>query len=119
VGALQPAHLILVLALVLIIFGPGKLPQLGKSLGDGIREFRRGTDGEAAADPEPIDAAPSAAKTVDATVVASTTSPVTGSSSTASAPSSVAPADSACQSCQSPLAADARFCGSCGAAQAA
>ncbi len=113
-GALQPAHLILVLALVLIIFGPGKLPQLGKSLGDGIREFRRGTDGDAAADPAPIDAGSPAAKTVDATVVSSTTSP-----STASAPTSVASADSACQSCQSPLAADARFCGSCGAAQAA
>jgi sec-independent protein translocase protein TatA len=108
VGALQPAHLILVLALVLIIFGPGKLPQLGKSLGDGIREFRRGTDGGASADPEPIDAAASAPRTVDSTVVSSATT-------TASA----AHADAACPACQSPVAADARFCGSCGAAQAA
>jgi sec-independent protein translocase protein TatA len=114
VGALQPAHLILVLALVLIIFGPGKLPQLGKSLGDGIREFRRGTEGGSEADPAPIDAASTAPKTVDATVVSSTTS-----SSTTAAPSSAASTESACQSCQSPLAANARFCGSCGAAQAA
>jgi sec-independent protein translocase protein TatA len=103
VGALQPAHLILVLALVLIIFGPGKLPQLGKSLGDGIREFRRGTDGDTSADPAPIDSA--APQTVESTVVSST------ATTTASA--------AACSSCQSPVAADARFCGSCGAVQAA
>ena len=39
-GILQPTHLILILAIVLIIFGPGKLPELGKTLGSGIREFR-------------------------------------------------------------------------------
>jgi len=104
VGALQPAHLILVLALVLIVFGPGKLPQLGKSLGDGIREFRRGTDSEAAGEPAPIDTA--APRTVETTVVSSTTS-------------TNADADAACATCQSPVPAHARFCGSCGAAQAA
>ncbi|HYY88486.1 MAG TPA: twin-arginine translocase TatA/TatE family subunit [Chloroflexota bacterium] len=39
-GALQPAHLIVVLVIILIIFGPGKLPQLGKAVGDGIRELK-------------------------------------------------------------------------------
>ncbi len=39
-GILQPTHLILILAIVLIIFGPGKLPELGKTIGSGIREFR-------------------------------------------------------------------------------
>ncbi len=39
-GILQPTHLILILAIVLIIFGPGKLPELGRTLGNGIREFR-------------------------------------------------------------------------------
>lgn len=34
-------ELILVLALALIIFGPGKLPDLGKAVGKTIREFRR------------------------------------------------------------------------------
>ena len=34
-------ELILVLALALIIFGPGKLPDLGKAMGKTIREFRR------------------------------------------------------------------------------
>lgn len=39
-GIFQPTHLVLILAIVLIIFGPGKLPMLGKTLGAGIREFR-------------------------------------------------------------------------------
>ena len=39
-GALQPAHLIIVLVIILIVFGPGKLPQLGRALGDGIRELK-------------------------------------------------------------------------------
>src|SRR3954470_21462988 len=39
-GLLQPTHLLLILLIVLIIFGPGKLPELGKTLGAGIREFR-------------------------------------------------------------------------------
>jgi sec-independent protein translocase protein TatA len=95
-GVLQPGHLILVLALVLIIFGPGKLPQLGKSLGDGIREFRRGAE----SDPTK-DTAPDAA-------TAPTDHPPSGS---------VTPAAGTCRQCGSTVAADARFCGVCGAAQ--
>lgn len=34
-------ELILILAVALIIFGPGKLPEVGKSLGKTIREFRK------------------------------------------------------------------------------
>lgn len=37
---LQPTHLLLVLLICLIIFGPSKLPELGKGLGEGIRGFR-------------------------------------------------------------------------------
>ncbi len=40
-GALQPMHLILIVAIVVIVFGPSKLPELGSSLGKGIREFRK------------------------------------------------------------------------------
>lgn len=36
-----PFELILVLIVVLIIFGPGKLPDIGNAIGRGIREFRR------------------------------------------------------------------------------
>ena len=46
-GALQPMHLIVVLVIVLLIFGPGKLPELGRAVGDGMRELKRATNGEA------------------------------------------------------------------------
>ncbi len=39
-GLFQPTHLFFILLIVLIIFGPGKLPELGKGLGKGIREFK-------------------------------------------------------------------------------
>jgi sec-independent protein translocase protein TatA len=36
-----PMELILLLVIVLIIFGPGKLPDIGNAVGKGIREFRK------------------------------------------------------------------------------
>ncbi len=36
----------LVLAIILIIFGVGKLPQVGGALGKGLRAFRKGQSGE-------------------------------------------------------------------------
>ena len=43
-GALQPMHLMIILVIVLLIFGPGKLPDLGRAIGDSMREFRRATN---------------------------------------------------------------------------
>lgn len=39
-------ELLLILAIVVLIFGAGKLPQLGKGLGEGIKNFRRGLKSE-------------------------------------------------------------------------
>lgn len=36
-------EIILVLAVALIIFGPAKLPELGRSIGNGLKEFRKAT----------------------------------------------------------------------------
>jgi sec-independent protein translocase protein TatA len=44
-GLLQPTHLFFILLIVLIIFGPGKLPDLGRGLGKGIREFKDAVKG--------------------------------------------------------------------------
>jgi len=49
-GLLQPTHIFFILLIVLLIFGPGKLPELGKGLGKGIREFKDAIKG-AAEDP--------------------------------------------------------------------
>lgn len=37
---LQPRHLLVILAIALIMFGPKKLPELGKGLAEGIRGFK-------------------------------------------------------------------------------
>lgn len=37
---LKPTHLLIILAIVLIFFGPKKLPELGKNLAQGIRNFK-------------------------------------------------------------------------------
>jgi len=39
-------HLVVILVLAIFIFGPRKLPELGKGLGDGIRSFKRAFKGE-------------------------------------------------------------------------
>lgn len=44
-GNLGPGELLIILLVALIVFGPRKLPELGKSLGAGLREFRRSTQG--------------------------------------------------------------------------
>jgi sec-independent protein translocase protein TatA len=36
----QPMHLLVILFIALLVFGPKKLPELGKGLGEGIRSFK-------------------------------------------------------------------------------
>ena len=54
-AAAEQCELILILIIVLLIFGSTKLAGLGKGLGEGIRNFRKGLKGE---DGEPDDAKP-------------------------------------------------------------
>lgn len=39
-GLFQPTHLLLILGIALLVFGPKKLPELGKGIGEGIRGFK-------------------------------------------------------------------------------
>jgi sec-independent protein translocase protein TatA len=39
-GLFQPMHLLIIFGIALFVFGPKKLPELGKGIGDGIRGFR-------------------------------------------------------------------------------
>lgn len=43
-GLFSPMHLLIVLIVVILLFGAKKLPELGKGLGTGIREFKKGLD---------------------------------------------------------------------------
>jgi sec-independent protein translocase protein TatA len=45
-GLFQPMHLLLILVIVLIIFGPGKLPEIGEGLGKSIRGFKKAMSGK-------------------------------------------------------------------------
>jgi sec-independent protein translocase protein TatA len=44
-GLFQPMHLIIILVIAILIFGPRKLPELGKGLGKSIREFKKAMEG--------------------------------------------------------------------------
>jgi sec-independent protein translocase protein TatA len=41
-GLLQPSHLLLIAIVAVLVFGPSKLPELGKGLGAGIKNFKKG-----------------------------------------------------------------------------
>ncbi len=43
-GALQPWHLFLILAIVVLLFGGQKIPELMKGVGKGVGEFKKGMD---------------------------------------------------------------------------
>lgn len=44
-GLFQPMHLLLIFGLALLIFGPKKLPELGKGIGEGLRGFKAAMSG--------------------------------------------------------------------------
>ena len=41
-GLFQPMHLLVIFFIALLVFGPKKLPELGKGIGDGIRALKEG-----------------------------------------------------------------------------
>lgn len=87
-GILQPTHLVLILILVLVVFGPGKLPEVGGAIGKGLTEFKRSVNGASDDD--------NAAKEGEVE---------------AAAPSG----HSVCPSCGHENASGNQFCGNCGA----
>ena len=47
-GALQPLHLVLIAVAVLLVFGPRKLPELARGIGESMKELKHGLHGVAA-----------------------------------------------------------------------
>ena len=96
-GALQPMHLILILVVALVVFGPSKLPELGSSLGKGIREFRKASkDDDAEADASTLARMSSSVSADDPTL-------------TATASDSIF-----CSECGGKNLREAKFCAHCG-----
>lgn len=63
-----PMELIIVLVIVLVIFGPKRLPSLGRQLGSGMREFKDSITGKARDDEDVPASSISASKAQDETV---------------------------------------------------
>jgi sec-independent protein translocase protein TatA len=95
---LGPFELILILAVIVIIFGVGRLPEVGGAIGRGIREFRKAAKEEG--EPPQISEAKSAGS---------------GESSAAAEPEQPRTTSLSCQKCGATNAADAKFCKECGA----
>jgi len=53
-GLFQPMHLLVILGIAVLVFGPKKIPELGKGLGEGIRNFKAAfQQHESPVDPKP------------------------------------------------------------------
>lgn len=87
---LQPTHLILILVVALLVFGPSRLPEIGRSFGSMLREFSTAT--KEATQGFSQEVAPTPVKKEEAVTVP-------------------------CKNCSKPLQPGSKFCPECGAAQ--
>ena len=53
-GLFQPMHLLVIFFIALLVFGPKKLPELGKGIGEGIRALKEGMNSHQNASVEPV-----------------------------------------------------------------
>ncbi len=53
-GLFQPMHLLVIFGIALLVFGPKKLPELGKGIGEGIRGFKAAMRAEEAKPPTSV-----------------------------------------------------------------
>ena len=58
-GLFQPMHLLVIFGIALLVFGPKKLPELGKGIGEGIRGFKSAMKLE---EEKPVSTTPTVAK---------------------------------------------------------
>jgi sec-independent protein translocase protein TatA len=109
--ALQPLDIVVILVLALILFGPQKLPEIGRGIGKGLTEFRKG------------------AREMTQGFTEEVTKPIHGSENkfypnpAASRPVAAAPIERIqeavsfkkfCNQCGAPNPAEAQFCDQCG-----
>ena len=101
IGPLGPFELIVILVIVLLIFGVGRLPEVGGAIGKSIKEFRNASTNEA-----------------DGTATTTVTDTSAAASDAATASDVAAPAPVVdgvfCSECGTKNTATAKFCASCG-----
>ena len=105
---IQPIHILMIAIVALLIFGPSRMPEIGRSIGRGLTEFRRGAkemsdnfldEVNQDSNPVPRNTAPNPA----APEVVHEPAPVS------------AQAQATCPTCGMPNPANSRFCNHCGA----
>jgi len=105
---LQPIHLVVIAIVALLIFGPRRLPEVGRGIGKAISEFRKGAQEMTETFREEV------TKPADSATTPPASTPMD------SVPTSAQPAAGKyCSKCGAPNGADARFCNHCGAELAA
>ncbi len=112
---LGPPELLLILAVVVIIFGVGKLPEVGGALGKSIREFRKASN-DAEAKPEQVPPAPTPQLQVDIFCTGCGRSNPGDARFCAGCGAQLADAKNACPHCGALNPADNKYCSSCGSA---
>jgi len=65
-GLTQPWHIVLILLLALLLFGGKRLPEIGRSLGSGMREFKDSISGNSPPEPQQPQELPPAEPTTTA-----------------------------------------------------
>ncbi|HMJ23348.1 MAG TPA: twin-arginine translocase TatA/TatE family subunit [Terriglobales bacterium] len=72
-GLFQPMHLLVIFFIALLVFGPKKLPELGKGIGEGIRALKSGMSGikETSEEPAKVATTPVETKAADTSSQAS------------------------------------------------
>ncbi len=112
---IQPIHIIIVIAVALIIFGPSKLPEMGRGLGRAITEFRKGTQEMADGFKEEIKKPVDESESQPAAPVIIQAQAAQPQVTQPQAPVTVIGMQT-CSQCQAENPAGARFCNHCGAA---
>jgi sec-independent protein translocase protein TatA len=97
---IQPIHIVVIILVAFLIFGASKLPEIGRSLGKSISEFRKGTKEAAEGFKEEVKA--SATPATPAQVPPPAANPSAG------------PTGNFCINCGALNLPEARFCASCG-----
>jgi TatA/E family protein of Tat protein translocase len=117
---LQPIHLVVIFVVALLIFGPRRLPEIGRGVGKAINEFRKGTLEMTESLKDEISKPTQEAQAAAAGAPAPSIAPLAHAEalSPQAEPAQFAPAQTAtgnfCSQCGNPNPAEARFCNKCG-----